>query len=75
MNVSWHFENSDNFVGWLPDYKKISCYGEYYETSSPGVWDRGLDLIPAGHLAVEQINNRSDILQGYELKHVDEEAR
>ena len=39
-------------------------------------WDRGLDLIPAGHLAAEQINNRSDILPGRELKiiHVDSEA-
>ena len=30
-------------------------------------WDRGLDLIPGGHLAVEQINN-SSILPGHELK-------
>ena len=25
-------------------------------------WDRGLDLIPGGHLAAEQINNNSNIL-------------
>lgn len=42
-----------------------------YRGKTPAVWDRGLDLIPAGHLAVEQINNRSDILQGYELKLID----
>ena len=34
-------------------------------------WDRGLDLIPAGHLAAEQINNRSDILSGHELEIID----
>ena len=41
------------------------------KTPGPGVWDKGLDLIPAGHLAVEQINNRSDMLQGYKLKLID----
>ena len=30
-------------------------------------WDRGFELIPAGQLAEEQINNRSDILPGYRL--------
>ena len=35
------------------------------------VWDRGLDISPAGHLAVGQINNHSDILPGYELKLID----
>ena len=35
------------------------------------VWDRGLEVIPAGHLAVEHINNRSDILPGRELKLID----
>ena len=35
------------------------------------VWDKGLELIPAGHLAAEQINKRSDILPGYELKLID----
>ena len=28
-------------------------------------WDKGFELIPAGHLAIKQINNRSDILPGY----------
>ena len=39
-------------------------------------WDRAYELIPASELAVEQINNRSDILPGYELKiiNVDSEA-
>ena len=35
------------------------------------MWDRGLDISPAGHLAVGQINNHSDILPGYELKLID----
>ena len=34
-------------------------------------WDRGLDVIPGGHLATEQINNDSNILPGYELKIID----
>ena len=39
-------------------------------------WDRGVELAPAGELAVEQINNRSDLLAGYrlELITVDSEA-
>ena len=34
-------------------------------------WDRGLDLVPAGHLAAEQINNHSDLLPGYKLELTD----
>ena len=34
-------------------------------------WDKGLDLIPGGHLAAEQINNRSDILSGHRLQIID----
>ena len=34
-------------------------------------WDRGLDLVPAGHLAAEQINNHSELLSGYKLELVD----
>ena len=39
-------------------------------------WDRGLELIPGGDLAAEQINNRSDILMGRELSliNIDSEA-
>ncbi len=36
-----------------------------------GIWDVAFALIPAGHLASEQINNRSDILPGHELKLID----
>ena len=43
----------------------------YHGTGSVAVWDRGLDLIPAGHLAAEQINNRTDILSGFDLKLID----
>lgn len=39
-----------------------------------GLWNRGLDVIPAGHIATEQINNRSDILPGYELELIDVES-
>ena len=42
-----------------------------YRGKSTAFWDRGLDLIPAGHLAAEQINNRSDVLHGYKLKLLD----
>ena len=34
-------------------------------------WDRGLDLIPGGHLAAEQINNNSKILPEYQLEIID----
>jgi len=37
-------------------------------------WDRGLELIPAGHLAIRQINNRSDILPGFQLELIDIES-
>ena len=35
------------------------------------VWARGLDVSPAGHLAIEEINNRSEILPEYKLKLID----
>ena len=31
-------------------------------------WDRGLELLPAGRLAVKEINNNSRILPGYEIQ-------
>ena len=34
-------------------------------------WDKGLEMIPAGRIAVNQINNRSDILQNYKLEIID----
>ena len=37
-------------------------------------WDKGFELIPAGHLAIKQINNRSDILPGYRLELIDIES-
>ena len=36
-----------------------------------GGFDRGLDLIPAARLAAEEINNRTDILAGFDLKLID----
>ncbi len=42
----------------------------YHDSPIP-IWDRGLDLIPAGHLAAEQINNRTDILSGFDLELID----
>ena len=43
-----------------------------YPGSEPfASWDRGLDLIPGGHLAAEQINNNSNILPEYKLKIID----
>ena len=34
-------------------------------------WDRGLELIPAGHLATKHINQIPDILPGYQLEVID----
>ena len=34
-------------------------------------FDRGLDLVPAAHLAAEEINIRSDILTGFDLQVID----
>ena len=34
-------------------------------------FDRGLELVPAAHLAADEINNRSDILAGFDLEIVD----
>ena len=34
-------------------------------------WDNAFKLIPAGHLAAEQINQRSNILPGHKLKLID----
>ena len=31
-------------------------------------WDRGLELLPAARVAVKEINNRSDLLPGYEIE-------
>lgn len=43
----------------------------YPDNGENAGWDRGLDLVPAGHLAAEQINNRSDLLSGYKLELID----
>ena len=37
----------------------------YPDNRSFAGWDRGFELIPAGRLAIEQINNQSDLLPGY----------
>ena len=37
-------------------------------------WEGGFELIPAGDLAIEQINNKSDLLPGYRLELVDIES-
>ena len=34
-------------------------------------WDRGFDVIPAGHLATRHINNNPDVLPGYKLEVID----
>ena len=44
------------------------------ESPALGIWDVAFELIPAGHLAAEQINNHSDILPGHELKLIDIDA-
>ena len=46
-----------------------------YPDGRPGAgWDRGFELIPAGRLAIEQINNKSDLLPGYRLELIDIES-
>ena len=46
----------------------------YPDNRSFAGWDRGFELIPAGRLAIEQINNRSDLLPGYRLELIDIES-
>ena len=46
----------------------------YPDESEFSGFDRGLNLIPAAHLAAEEINNRSDILTGHHLEVIDIEA-
>ncbi|MCG8625494.1 MAG: hypothetical protein MJE68_26290, partial [Proteobacteria bacterium] len=43
----------------------------YPDNGENAGWDRGLDLVPAGHLAAEQINNHSELLPGYKLEVID----
>ena len=49
----------------------VEPYPYPYGKTTVTVWDKGLDVIPAGHLATEQINNHSDILQSYRLELID----
>ena len=37
-------------------------------------WDRGFELIPAGRIAEDQINNRTDLLPGINLRLIDVES-
>lgn len=46
----------------------------YPDSHPSAVWDRGFQLIPAGHLAIEQINNQSDLLPGFQLELLDIEC-
>ena len=40
-------------------------------TNSSG-WDKGLELLPAARVAVEQVNNDTSILNGYELELIEQ---
>ena len=46
------------------------------ESTALFIWDKAFELIPAGHLAAEQINNSPNILPGSQLKliNIDSEA-
>ena len=46
----------------------------YPDNHSFAGWDRGFELIPAGRLAMDQINNQSDLLPGYRLELIDIES-
>ena len=52
----------------------VEPYPHKSTPSASALWDRGLDVIPAGHLAAEQINNRTDILLGHKLELIDIES-
>lgn len=43
----------------------------YPDSDEMAGWDKGFELIPAGHLAAAHINNRSDILGSLKLEIVD----
>ena len=46
----------------------------YPDNRSFAGWDRGLELVPAGRLAVEQINDNPDVLPDYHLELIDIES-
>ena len=46
----------------------------YPDNRSFAGWDRGFELIPAGRLAIDQINNQSNLLPGYRLELIDIES-
>ena len=41
------------------------------DNSKSAGWDRGFELIPAGQIAIQHINNRTNLLDGYKLKILD----
>ena len=43
----------------------------YPDSSELSGWDRGLEVIPAGHLAIRHINSRGDLLSGKTLRIID----
>lgn len=43
----------------------------YPDSGDMAGWDRGFELIPAGHLATAHINNRTDLLGGLKVEIVD----
>ena len=46
-----------------------------YPDSRPNSgWDRGLELLPAARVAVNQINNDDNVLPGYELKLIEKQS-
>ena len=46
----------------------------YPDSAKSAGWDRGFELIPAGHLATRHINNDPNILQGYNLEIISVES-
>ena len=48
-----------------------------YPSQEPSLqpsWDAGTDVLPAAYLAVEMINNRSDMLPGYTLELINDDS-
>ena len=61
MNLS---ESSD--LGYKDD--RINLYIGSTMSMTGGVWDGGMAGLPAALMALEDVNNRSDILPGYRLR-------
>ena len=61
----------DQYQGQCPTFYLLSVEPYPVSDELAGIWDKAFELIPAGHLAAEQINQHSNLLPGHELKLID----